>query len=74
MKRRENTQNHKDHKEKDERGVHVVASSTESFADFSRKQWAQRMQYERMRSVSTQNYKQVCATERAFFAAQKPGA
>lgn len=64
----------KDHKERDERYLHVVASSAEAFADSDRKQWAKRMHYERMRSVSTKNYEQVCATERAFFATQAPGA
>lgn len=58
----------KGHEEKDERAaVHVVASSVEAFADSDRTRWAQRIHIERMRSVSTQKYAQVCATERAFF-------
>lgn len=64
----------KGHKEKDERDVHVVASSIEAFADSDRTRWAQRMHLERMRSVSTQGYEQVCATERAFFTTLASGA
>jgi hypothetical protein len=67
----ENGKVHNDHVYPD---IHVVASSTEAFADDERKRWAQQMQYERMRSVSVQNFKQVCATEREFFNTPAPTA
>lgn len=74
----ENPHEDKDHDNKDHDDHvnaqwQVVASSGEAFLDVDLKKWAERMHNERMRSVSLQGYRQVCATERAFFRTPAPG-